>query len=321
MKPMTSIETLWTRLQKDALVEPLRESNCRLLKVENNSAFEIFAGIDSSGAAIVAFSVRTKPPVIDFETDALDYFRQSRLNGHWLMALRLKSENLREVFGRLCQDLIDESLNVLTEAGLISLFRARLVLWKKLFGNTGDGLLKPYQIKGLFGELLALEDFGLKIPGTPHSLIMAWTGPEGGDQDFLFPGLAVEIKSISPFSDEISISSAAQLHCSRPLELHLYFLQESAPEEHGAISISKQVARLENFIQSSPEALKAFRQKLLAVGYVENSYYDTVAFIPTETRRFAVKDQFPKLVNSMLPSGVVRLSYSLSLISIAPYQI
>lgn len=318
---MTQIESLWLKLEQDTRLDPLRETDCRLLKVEHNSAFDIFAGIDSSRSAIVAFSIRTKPPAINFETGALDYFRQQRLNGQWLMALRLKSENLQEVFGRLCQDLIDESHHVLTEAGLISLFRERLLLWKRLFGHSDDGLLKPYQIKGLLGELLALEHFKSKFPSSPHALIMAWSGPEGGDQDFLFPGDAVEIKSISPFAEEITISSPAQLDCSLSLELHLYLLKESAPEEQGAISLPQQVSCIENIIKSSPEALRAFRQKLLAVGYVENSYYDTVAFIPVERRRYKVTEQFPKVVNNMLPSGVVHLSYGLSLVSIAPYQV
>ncbi|NUT60038.1 PD-(D/E)XK motif protein [Herbaspirillum sp. C9C3] len=318
---MTPIEALWNKLQQDALLEPLRESNCRLLKIENTSAFDTFAGIDSSGFAIVAFSCRTKPPAIDFETGALDYFRQGRLNGQWLMALRLKNESLRQVFGRLCQDLIDESHHVLTEAGLISLFRERLVLWKRLFGNSDDGLLKSYQIKGLLGELLALENFNSEFPDAPHALIMAWTGPEGGDQDFHFPEHAVEIKSISPFAEEITISSAAQLDCTLPLELHLYFLKECAQEEPGAISLAQQVVRIENIVHSSPEALRAFRQKLLSVGYVENPYYQTVTFVPVEARRFAVTDQFPKVVDDMLPIGVVHLSYGLSLASIAPYQI
>ncbi|WP_050470678.1 PD-(D/E)XK motif protein [Herbaspirillum chlorophenolicum] len=292
---MTPIETLWEKLRQDTLIDPLRESDCRLLKTDLTSAFDIFAGVDSIGCAIVAFSTRAKPPEIDFETGALDYFRQPRLNGHWLMALRLKNENLQQVFGRLCQDLIDESRAILTEAGLISLFRERLTLWKRLFVQNNDGLLKPNQIKGLLGELLALESFSAALQDAPHSLILAWTGPDGGNQDFLFSNQAIEIKSIAPFTEEITISSPAQLDCALPLELHLYVLKESAPEQGGSLSLAMQVIRIENILRSSPEALKAFRQKLLAVGYVENPYYDTVTFIPMETKRYSVTEQFPKV--------------------------
>jgi len=317
----TSIELLWDAIRQDTRINPLQESDCKLVRIDLPTAFDIFAGIDSSGRAIVAFSTNSKPPVIDFETGALDYFRQARLNGQWMMALRLNSENLQQVFGRLCQDLIDESRSVLTEAGLISLLRERLLLWKRLFGQNDDGLLKSHQIKGLLGELLALEEFGLEFQDTPHSLVLTWIGPDGGNQDFLFSNRAVEIKSISPSTEEISISSPEQLDCALPLELHLYVLKESTPKQERSVSLNSQVARMENILNTSPDALKTFRQKLLTVGYVENSYYDTVTFVLMETKRYLVSEQFPKIVNSMLPNGISRLSYGIFLSSIAPYQI
>lgn len=65
--------------------------------------------------------------------------------------------DLEQVFGRLCQDLIDAAAKVATEAALVSLFRERLLLWKRLFRDGGSGFLQKFQIKGLIAELLALD--------------------------------------------------------------------------------------------------------------------------------------------------------------------
>lgn len=318
---MTSIEKLWSEIKFDLKPNAISEEECRFVKIEADNFFEIFAGVDGSGFVIFAFCVGARPPMIDFETGALDYFRRQRVQGKWLMALRLKSDGLEQVFGRLCQDLIDEATEVPTEAALISLFRDRLILWKRLFQQGNDGLLEPYQIKGLVAELLALQSFIADDPENLISSVVAWTGPSRADQDFLFPEKAVEIKAIAPFAKEVSIASAAQLEASVPLELHIYAFRDSAIDEEGAISLFALVTQLESQFSKSPSALRIFRQKLFEAGYVEHDYYKSIAYSLADIKRYFVSDQFPKFTQSMLPNGVVNITYSISIASIFPFQI
>lgn len=318
---MTPIEKLWNDIKFDLKPNPINEEECRFVKIEADNFFEIFAGVDGSGFVIFAFCVGVRPPMIDFETGALDYFRRQRVQGKWLMALRLKSDGLEQVFGRLCQDLIDEATEVPTEAALISLFRDRLILWKRLFQQGNEGLMEPYQIKGLIAELLALQSFITDDPENPISPVVAWTGPSRADQDFLFPEKSIEIKAISPFVREVGIASAVQLDASVPLELHVYTLRDSALDEEGSISLAILVFRLESILFKSTNALRLFRQKLLEAGYVEHDYYKSVAYSLTDIKKYFVSDGFPRLTQSMLPNGVANITYSISLASMLPFQL
>lgn len=317
---MTRIESLWHAIRKEAVGSRISEREFRLVRVDSQHPFEIYAGVDDAGSVMLAVGVSSRPPVMDADTGALNYIRTQRAGGTWIMALRLAGSDLEQVFGRLCQDLIDAAAQVATEAALVSLFRERLLLWKRLFRDGGLEFLQKYQIKGLIAELLALEAFILSRSDDPAISVMSWGGPAGADQDFLFADLAVEIKAISPGVEKVSIASAEQLCADVPLELHLYELRESSSSEAGAISLPVISSRIEQWLTNQPSTLQAYRSKLLEAGYVEHDYYRNVAFTLTAVRRYAVCNDFPRLVRAGLPGAIADLTYSILISSIAPFQ-
>lgn len=318
---MTRIESLWQAIRHEAAGNRISEGEFRLVRVDSQHPFEIYAGVDGAGSVMLAMGVSARPPVIDADTGALNYIRTQRAGGTWIMALRLAGSDLEQVFGRLCQDLIDAAAHVATEAALVSLFRERLLLWKRLFRDGGSGLLQKFQIKGLIAELLALEAFMVPHTDDPAVPVISWVGPAGADQDFLFADCAVEIKAVSPGSEKVGIASAGQLCADVPLELHLYILRESSPSEAGAISLPALASRIEQRLSDRPDALHAYRSKLMEAGYVEHDFYQSVAFTLMETRRYAVCDDFPRLVRPGLSEAIADVTYSILLSSIAPFQI
>lgn len=318
---MTQIESLWQTIRKEATGSRISEGEFRLVRVDSQHPFEIYAGVDCAGSVMLAVGVRTRPPVIDADTGALNYIRAQRAGGTWIMALRLAGSDLEQVFGRLCQDLIDAAAKVATEAALVSLFKERLLLWKRLFRDGGSGLLQKFQIKGLIAELLALEAFILRNSDNPGLPVMSWVGPAGADQDFLFTDRAVEIKAISPGAEKVSIASAGQLCTEVPLELHLYVLRETSSSEAGAISLPVIVSRIEQLLADQPNALHAYRSKLIEARYIELDHYQNVAFTLMEIRRYTVCDNFPRLVKPEVPEAVVDVTYSILISSIAPFRI
>lgn len=318
---MTRIESLWQEIRKEAAGSRISEGEFRLVRVDSQHPFEIYAGVDGAGSVMLAVGVRARPPVMDADTGALNYIRTQRAGGTWIMALRLAGSDLEQVFGRLCQDLIDAAAKVATEAALVSLFRERLLLWKRLFRDGGSGFLQKFQIKGLIAELLALEAFIVSHTDDPALPVMSWVGPAGADQDFLFAGRAVEIKAVSPGAEKVGIASAGQLYADVPLELHLYVLRESSSSEAGAISLPVIASRVEQRLADRPDALHAYRSKLIEAGYVEHDHYQSVAFTLMETRRYTVCDDFPRLVRPGLPEAIADLTYSILISSIVPFQI
>jgi hypothetical protein len=316
---MTRIEEIWHAIRQGTAGTTLPETGWALVRVDDRHRFDIYAGMDSGGAAMLAVGTSSRPPGMDAETGALEYVRIQRAGGSWIMALRLGKAGLETVFGRLCQDLADAAADVATEAALINLFRERLLLWKRLFRDGGSGLLENFQIKGLTAELLALEGFIAACPTDPLAPLLAWTGPAGACQDFIFSEHAVEIKAVSPAAEAVGISSAEQLHDSVPLELRVYALREASPSEANAVTLPTLVSRIERLISDTQSAGTLFRNRLLEAGFIEHDHYHTVAFTLSSVRGYAVADGFPRLVPANLPAGIPTVMYSILFSSISPF--
>lgn len=319
---MTPIEMLWRKIRQQDAGRRIPDGEFTLVRIDPNHPFEMYAGVYGNGSVMLAIGVAARPPVVDAaDTGALGYFRQQRAGGSWLMALRLSGFGLEQVFGRLCQDLVDAAVHVATETALVSLFRERLLLWKRLFKDGNAGLLQKFQIKGLIAELLCLESFVIECRDDPRLPVAAWMGPAGAAQDFLFSDRAVEVKAISPGADKVGIASADQLEADVPIELHVYTLREASPAEADAITLPVLAARIEHLLADSPDALNAYRDKLLEAGYVEHEHYQSVAYTLMDTRRYHVRDDFPKIVRSGLSEAIPDVTYSILLSFISQYLI
>lgn len=316
----TRIEELWQESLRQVRAKPLSPNGFRLLRIDPQTSFDIYAGIDASSFVILAIGVHTRPPSIEMESSSLDYFRQQRQDGSWLMVLRLRQLGLEPVFGRLCQDLADAATGVSDEKALIALFRDRLNLWKRLFQEGADGLLQGYQIKGLIAELLVLESILKSGKRGLAETINGWKGPLREDQDFLFSDCAVEVKAISPGGETVLISSLNQLHAIVPISLVVMVLRQATPGELGAVSLNSLIARIEGLIVSNPDVLRVFRERLLEACYVEHEFYDTVLFEDVSRTSFNVTGDFPRLISTAVPAGVVSASYAIALESIGGFK-
>lgn len=317
---MTRIEELWQEAMLQARLKPIETNGFRLTRMEPDSRFDIYAGVDASYFVLLAIGIHARPPNIATESSSLDYFRQQRQDGSWLMVLRLRQNGLESVFGRLCQDLVDAANGVPDEKALVSLFRERLNLWKKLFQHGGSGLLLPHEIKGLLAEMLVLESILRDGERDSHEALAGWTGPLGADQDFMYSDLAVEVKAIAPGAESVTISSLEQLQCVVPMCLVLATLRQATPGERGAIGLNGLTAKIEGMIASSSLALTVFKERLLEARYVEHEFYDTILFEPLSVIRYRVDDGFPKLVGNMVPAGIVSASYALDINTIAEFK-
>jgi hypothetical protein len=320
MMMTTKIEELWRDAVQQAGNKPIEANGYRLTRMAPESRFDIYAGVDSSSFVLLAIGIHARPPNVATDSSSLDYFRQQRKDGSWLMVLRLRQNGLETVFGRLCQDLADAAEGVPDEKALVALFRERLNLWKKLFQHGGSGFLQPHEIKGLIAEMLVLELLIRDGERDVHETVSGWIGPLGADQDFMYSDRAIEVKAIGPGAESISISSLEQLDCAVPMDLILATLRPATPGESGAIGLNALAARVEDMIAESPDALNTFKERLLEARYVEHEFYETVLFEPMSIAAYSVSDTFPKLIREMVPPGVVSASYSIEINLIAEFR-
>jgi hypothetical protein len=317
---MTKIEEIWRDALQQAKTKPIKADRFRLTRIERESRFDIYAGVDAASFLLLAIGIQVRPPSITTDASAFDYFRQQRKDGSWLMVLRLRRDGLESVFGRLCQDLVDAAEGVADENALVIFFRERLNLWKELFQNGEIGFLQTHEIKGLIAEMLVLE---LLLRGgrrNAYETVSGWVGPLGADQDFIYAERAIEVKAVGLGADSISIASLEQLDCKVLIHLILATLRTATPGERGAIGLNTLAARIEGIIAESSDALIIFKKRLLEARYVEHEFYETVLFEPISIVAYSILDTFPKLIRNMVSASIVSASYSIGINSIANFK-
>lgn len=317
---MTRIEELWKSLRSGVADRLGAAGGWQLVRIDTEHPFDIYAGIDGTDTAVFAMSVGMRPPAIDADTQALSYFTMPRAGGRFLIGFRLTAATLESVFGRLCQDLTDAAADVASETALISLFRSRLQLWKQLFRDGSLGLLNRQEIRELVGELLELGECIRAGLHDPLQAVTCWKNPAAA-QDFVFPDRAVEVTTVAPGASAVGIASALQLDAAVPLVLRICVLRESAASDPAALTLPLLVTRTAEKLASAPGAVTALHDRLLTAGYVEHEYYRSIAFVPLETRHYAVRDDFPRLVPASLPAGIPDATYTILLASIGAFQI
>lgn len=317
---MTKIEEIWEEERVKAKSTPIAPDELRLTRIDLFSRLDTYAGISDSLMVVLAVGLSTRPPAVALQSGALDYFRRQRADGSWLMVLRLKIRELEQVFGRLCQDLIDATTRVSTQKELVALLVARLKLWEMLFSGTRAGLLEPYQIRGLIAELLTLENILDKGIRGKVDALQGWVGPSKADRDFEYSDSSLEVKSLFPGRRGVTIASLEQLAWDGPLVLAVIQLTTAGKNDAGAFCLNTLVGRIEGKVSADPVALALFKEKMILAGYVENPRYDVDWFIFSGIRCFDVIEGFPRLVPGNVPAGILAASYELDLASLSAFE-
>lgn len=315
------IKDLWERSIQDLGENKLREHEFQLRRIDAVNNFPCYVGIDESNNFILAFNVSCRPPSINIKSDAIDYLTIERPDKSWFIVLRLIEPKLFNVFVVLSEDLIGAAIQCNTEYLLILLTEKRLKSWEKLFQASGSGLLAEFQIKGLLGELIFLEESITKNNMQALVPISAWVGPQGAHQDFIFSDISFEIKTINVNGESVSIASLEQLNSSIPIILVVIELLKVGFGDDQAFNLNEYVSRIENLICSDPPALMIFRSTLLESGYVRNDYYDQFYFSLNSITKYEVSTEFPKLTPKNIPTAIVSCQYSLSLKDLFKFKI
>lgn len=228
----------------------------------------------------------------------------------------LNYPTLEDLFVKLCWDLIEASREAPAPAEkLLQQFNN----WRRLLQQIRNKALTASAQKGLCGELLFLKE-RLELIGEQAALD-AWTGPDGGDQDFIFADFWAEVKAVAASADSIRISSLQQLDRIDKGYLVIYFID--ATTSHGI-----QTTSLNNLIDSIRQRLETCRErdrfecKLAKYGYFERDRdkYKEIRYKIGERRIFAVNEAFPKLIRATVPNEVVSAEYELSIPAITVFE-
>ena len=240
-----------------------------------------------------------------------------------LLIIRLMDHEQREIFHRLCLDIIETTRQAKSEQEAIERFIARTWRWHWLLRGGRDGRLSDEEQKGLLGELSVLRDILFAAIGVEEA-IKSWTGPLGSPKDFEIGRICIEAKArrggAAPY---ITISSEYQLDTEGidALFLHISEITAATGEDENAVTVTEIVRLVCDEVReqnASTEALLG--QRLIAVGFDWADDYSDKKWLLGPKHIFEVKENFPRITPRMFPSGVGNVRYAVSLVDCEPFR-
>ena len=303
---MNSVEALWSALSGGP------DSNGTFRRVDEDHPLDLFAGFDLDGRRVLML-VTSQAPLELPAPGLIDVSLTRRNDGRFNLLFRLGRPEYEELFGRLCQDLVETSRGSNPENGTAVLL-LRLDRWKRLLESGPRQGLTDDQLRGLFGELWFLNTVAIPKVGALGA-IQAWKGPLGAPQDFqLFDGL-IEIKTVLPGAHRVSISSAEQLeHGSAPMQLGVFAVDPSQ-----GVSVPSLIEQIRLQMGGSSAAME-FDLRLAEMGYSVRPEHERPLFTVIGERYYVIDETFPSLRISKLPAGISNVTYDLDLLQCGSYR-
>jgi len=314
---MTSRPLPW-----DDIKVPETDYNVRL--IPHAGAIPAYWGRDTNGSCLFLISLdgdheklftegRTAVHGIDVDMQA------DPVTGKQNLILTLERQIDGDLFCSLCESLVESLKPVDRPEAALNVALTHIRRWKAFLAGRNARLLSAEELRGLFAELTVLRRLYAKRLSRVDA-VTAWTGADRIQQDFIFSGCAVEVKSVSGTDrNTVRISSEDQLDSVQDQLFLLTLRLHEANDADVSLSLNDLVRRLEDEI-SDPDSAEELSRKLAAYGYAPLSEYDKPRFVVAATEAFMVKEGFPRLVRSQLPDGVTGVRYQIELEHMAPFR-
>lgn len=234
------------------------------------------------------------------------------INGKTRIFIKVIDSRFNELFENLCTDLVSDACNTISPNKCIDKFFYKLHIWKDFFKNISIKTLTKNSAQGLFGELYFINNL-TKYDFDLTEVIKNWTGPLGEEYDFKMEKASVEIKTTKTRTSIVTISNLIQLDNAKCENLFLvrFGVELQTIKSSNSLSLSGIIDEIRQKIVDTL-ILRIFDQKLIASGYVDNSF-DDLNFIIVEKNYYEINDNFPKLTMLNIPKGIKSAKYTLDL--------
>lgn len=306
----------------DDIRVPDADYNVRL--VPNGGAISCYWGRDPEGSCLF---------LISLDGDHRKLFAESRMTVHGIdvdlqtdratgrqnLVLTLERQIDGDLFYSLCGSLVESLISVVRADAALNVALTHIRRWKAFLAGRNARLLSPEEIRGLFAELSFLRQI-MAEKSDELLAVSAWTGADRVQQDFVFAGCAVEVKSLSGTDrNTIRISSEDQLDSILDRLFLVALRLGETTDSDRAFSLNTLVQRIEDELTDA-DAIEEFSRKLGAYGYTPLPEYDKPNFILTGSEAFRIVEGFPRITRSGLPEGVSRVKYQIELEHLAPFR-
>lgn len=230
-------------------------------------------------------------------------------------SVTLVDDSFRDVFSVMTEDLAASIAATADDISATGTLCSRLEHWRELLRELdGEGLSTTYR-RGLFGELHVLAETILG-PVDPRVALSGWTGPRRANQDFQYPGLAIEVKTTSGQQPQaLVVTNERELDDTGVGSLYLVHVSIDERLGGDGKSLNSVVDRITVLLGDDVVAMGGFRAGLGLYGYQDGhrDLYEEPRYTVRESQCYAVGDGFPRIVESMLTPGVGGVRYNVSL--------
>ena len=244
------------------------------------------------------------------------YLTDGEDDGTRTLVLQLEDTSLRDVFVRLCLDIVAAAGHAPSERDAVKSFIARTWRWHHLLRGGGDARLSQEEQKGLIGELIVLGTLLLPIREIEDA-VSTWRGPLAAPKDFEIGRTCVEAKArrgaATPY---VAISSEHQLDLAGidTLYLHVAELSEEQSTQKSALTLTEYATRTREAIEArTPQAVERFEMLLSATGFRWEDDYSDMRWKEGAHHVFRVDRDFPAITTGACPPGVSHVRYSVDL--------
>jgi hypothetical protein len=233
-------------------------------------------------------------------------------NSCWLVILKNQQAGI-DLFVTMVEDLLKTLLRTFsgTEQYIFRTIISRIVLWQRFLSKSAIPVLSSEKELGLLGELHYLKSL---LSYLDHeNALEYWKGPLDESKDFILGNGGVEVKSsVSTRQFKAKISSLEQLDTTtiNPLFFIGYRFEINDKGE----TLVSTINSIREILGHDKELVERFESLLMNYGYIDmySSVYTRV-FLFTERLVFKVVDNFPRITEENVMSGIQNAKYEIDI--------
>lgn len=311
---MTRIESIWTELENDRSF-----SHGLLFRRYSGSIIpDVYIALKSPEQfRCIAASIRNSITInlaslSNLKDICVELIQDDKRPGCNILLLKLISNQHRDIFSVLCEDLMTSISSVNNETQLVQELLNRFEKWKSLFDRAATQGLSVEEQRGLFGEVYFLRKF-LTNKNSFLEVVNSWVGPEKQIRDFQSGSWSVEVKTTHGNNHQkILVSSERQLDTSNIENLFLNHISLDSRQMSGE-TLNQLIESVLVLLEHDFTTLTRFKNKLLSAGYFDQqkNYYEHTGYFIRQDVTFLVEQNFPRIEEVDIRDGVGDVKYSI----------
>ncbi len=326
MRTMDRIKAIWQHLENQQSL--IKASGLRKTRYFEDATAEIYLGLRSFD------SVQERCLLLKVRTTELKNFRYERKlkglkldkisdeqEGFAFLNLILLNPHAQEIFDVLIEDIVRNISSEVNQRQILKSLIDRIEAWRMLFDETVSENLSTEEQQGLYGELYFLRKLIIQGQQGKKFCVTTWLGSDKELRDFQSRDCAVEVKTTRGNNHQkILINSERQLDASRLSNLWLFHISLEVQRQNGE-TLNAMVDSLIEILKVDTAALSEFKAKLIRARYfaAHRNTYEDYGYQQRKETFYKVEGKFPRIEESIVPSGVGDVRYSIILSDYSEY--